>query len=99
MRTKVRSLTNEAHVGALAEALLPALLTRKMVLHRTWDTIFPKTIEEHIERSEFECVQDSFRVAELFIDERVRRLRIADARRQHQSALRLKRKLKKPRRS
>lgn len=96
-KPKVNSLMQEGAIGALAQELLPALLTQMVVVRYEHGELFPRTRERHIERSQQERVQEAFRVAELFLHERTRRLRASEAKLYAARATRQKRKARKGR--
>jgi len=97
MKHQVRSLMQEAAIGALAQLLLPSLLSQKLVVHHYDYSLFPRLREKAIDASEAERVSTSFRVAEIFLNMRTARLRASEAQLQHQRELRQKRKTKKRR--
>lgn len=97
MKLQTRPLMQEAAIGALAQLLLPSLLSQKLVVHHYDFSLFPRLHEKAIDASEAERVSTSFRVAEMFLDMRTARLRASEAQLQHRRDLRQKRKVKKRR--
>ena len=89
MKTKVRSLMQEAAIGALAQMLLPGLVGRT-ITSRTLNVFSRSEVERELLLIDEQHVRQAFAVAEAFLDERARRLRLSEEQLQRRRALRQK---------